>query len=280
MHWTDWAERRRVHAASGAGSEARLGRAQWAPVCLLQGTPEAGQRVLRVAAAAAPLGARCTPRRGAAHRGRLPTCSTSRVPSTLCWRSAWRCSDSSWRCRVASWRRAARSPSRSTPASPCTSCAWSASVSRPSPASGPCCGCCWAAPAVARGAAAEAAAEVLGAAAAERAEATDADAAGLGVSALAPPRRLRLRAAELLAGAVCSALSASDPAASAALSAARRSAASCSVCRSGEGEPAGGAGADEPSSAGERMPLGVVWRLVGVEASGVLMAPSSLAMLS
>lgn len=59
------------------------------------------------------------------------------------------------------------------------------------------------------------------------------------------------------------------------LSAASRSAASCSVWRGGEGEPPRAAAA--PSPAGERMPLGVDWSEAGVDASGVLpLLPSSL----
>lgn len=127
-------------------------------------------------------------------------------------------------------------------------------------------------------AAADAAAETLGAPAAERPGGADAVEADPAVPAQRPSLRPRLRAAELLAAAVWSALGAPAPAPSAALSAARRSAASCSVCRSGEGEPAAATGSTEALSAGERMPLGVVWRLVGVDASGVLlMALSSLA---
>lgn len=100
--------------------------------------------------------------------------------------------------------------------------------------------------------------------------------AATGVPEAAPPRRLTVRAAELLAGAVLRALRAIEAAPPTARSSARRSAASCSVWRSGEGDPAGDVVAN-PSSAGERMPLGVVWRLAGVEASGVLlMVPSSL----
>lgn len=60
------------------------------------------------------------------------------------------------------------------------------------------------------------------------------------------------------------------------LRAARRSAASCSVCCSGTGEP----GAAAWSAAGERMPLGVDCSEAGVDASGVLKLLSSLAGLA
>lgn len=159
------------------------------------------------------------------------SCSISTAPSACCCRAAWRCMASSCCCRAASWRRAPRRPSRSTSASACTSCAWSARASRWST----CVGC--------TGWAAAAAAEVLGCGAAGCAEAP--------LSCL--------RAAESPATASPLPL----------LSAARRSAASCSVWRSGEGDPSAAA-PPLPGLAGERMPLGVDCRLAGVEASGVL----------
>jgi hypothetical protein len=161
------------------------------------------------------------------------SCSSSSVPSRCCCRAVPRCSASSWRCRAASWRRAPRRPSRSASASAPASSASSPSASRSA-------------------AAAESGLPAAAAvSAASRASAGAPSAKGGGVSCTA--RRALLPPAVDFP---------SDE-----RSASRRDAASCSVSRSGEGEP-GGEGGSSPH--GERMPDGVLSRLAGVDASGVL----------
>lgn len=176
------------------------------------------------------------------------SCSSSSVPSSCCCRPAWRCMASSWRCSAPSWRRAPRRPSRSVSASAPTSSAWSPSASRSAAAAVGCGSTPAAADAVACAARAVRPADAAAAAGTSVA-------GGGGVSATA--RR-----------ALPNATPPASVGASGARSAVRRSAASCSVCRRGEGEPSGKVGL--PSTQGERTPLGVDWRVAGVDASGVL----------